>query len=83
MAKKQTRVEKEAAQFSKKVTDLMDRGYAAISPNVALNFATTPKTGTFSVNEKPEYLSSRPEALGGGRTTAANDFVDDWDDDDI
>ena len=76
MAKKQTRVEKEAAQFSKKVTDLMDRGYAAISPNVALKFATAPKTGTFKVNEKPEYLSSRPEALGGGRMQGKFAFFD-------
>ena len=76
MAKKQTRVEKEAAQFSKKVTDLMGRGYAAISPNVALNFATAPQTGTFSVNEKPEYLCSRPEALGGGRMQNKFAFFD-------
>lgn len=76
MAKKQTRVEKEAAQFGKKVTDLMDRGYAAISPNVALNFATAPKSGTFNAGVKPEYLSSRPDAVGGGRMQGKFAFFD-------
>lgn len=77
MAKKIKKLQKEVAAFNERVEDLVGKGYAAISPNVALPIGGYSNVSTFaSDTAKPEYLSSRPESVGGGRMQGKFAFFD-------
>lgn len=76
MAKKQIKTGNSPAQFTRTVEGLIAKGYQAISPNVALTFATQPKSDTFDAQVTTTFLSSRPEAVGGGRMQKKFAFFD-------
>ena len=77
MAKKTNKLQKEVEAFNRKVEGLMGKGYAAISPNVALPIGGYSNVATFNSGaNRTEYLSSRPESVGGGRMQGKFAFFD-------
>lgn len=77
MARKGTNdFNRQAKQFNKQVTDLMDRGYIALTPG-GLNLAGMPRSGSVSTDSGNIMLDSCGEgAIGGAKAQRGFSFFD-------